>query len=215
MRLWVSAAMIVGLFVALVVASRARRASLEAPPCPQGLREDAARESRIRALVVTLPHGADWLRALPSARFCFGAMSVPATMEDARLVLDAHASDAETAARVKHLLAHHGEPFAPVQGFDASLPCAPQVSAALDAEARALVGEIADRARLAVTVPRLRFAFGGDVERAPDDDARVRIVRAFLDAHPDGGGGIDALATGYAAACARARHGPASDAGRR
>lgn len=166
---------------------------------------DPARERRIRALVITLPGGAARLREVPAARFCFGEMRVPATLGDARLVLDATAGDAETAARVMHLLAHHTSPFAPVDGFDSSRPCAPQVDAALDAEARALVREIADRARLHVDSPRLPFAFAADVHRAADDASRARIVRAFIDAHPDGGGGLDALASGYTAECERTR----------
>lgn len=204
LRLWLSAAVVVALSVALLVSLRARHGALATPPCPTGTREDAAREGRVRALLETLPDGAALSRRVPSARLCFGAQAVPATTPDRRLLLDAAAGDAESAARVRHLLAHHAAPFAPVRGFDPARPCAPQLSAALDAEARALVREVADRARLSVSAPRLPFAFSAEVLRAPDDAARVRLVRAFLDAHPAGGGGVDAVALGYAAACARA-----------
>lgn len=94
-----------------------------------------------------------------------------------------------------------------VQGFDASRPCAAQLDGALDAEARAFVREIADRVRLSVRAPIQPFAFADVVLRAPDEGTRVRLVRAFIDAHPNGGGGIEALASGYAVACARARTG--------
>jgi hypothetical protein len=212
-KLWLGAALLLAVFVTLLVASRARRAALQAPPCPPGLREDAPRAARVRRLVATLPDGAALWRGEPFARLCFGESRVPATMPDGRLVLDGQASDAEVAARVRHLLAHHATRFAPVHGFDSARACAPQLDEALDAEARALVRELADRERLHVSSPRLAFAFADDVRRAPDDAARVRLVRAFLDAHPHGGGGVDALAAGYAAACARAVSGRrASDA---
>ena len=203
LRLWLSAAVVVALSVALVVSLRARHAALAPPACPIGSREDAAREARVRALLETLPDGAALSRRAPAVRLCFGARRVPATTPDRRLLLDAAASDAETAARVRHLLAHHAEPFAPLRGFDPARSCAPQLNAALDAEARALVREVADRVRLQVSAPRLAFAFSDEVLRASDDAARVRLVHAFLDAHPAGGGGVDAVAFGYAAACAR------------
>ena len=209
-RLWLGVAIVLALLFGLVLVSRRRRAVSEAAPraapCVAGTREDPPREARIRALVATLPGGVERLRGVSAARFCFGdRFDVPATTRDGRLELDARASDVETAARVSHLLAHHVTPFAPVTGFDRARPCAPQVAAALDAEAVALVRELADRRRLSVSAPRLEFAFSAEVARAADDAARVRIVRAFIDAHPDGGGGIDALATGYASTCARGR----------
>jgi len=209
-RLWLGVIFVVALFLGLVLLSRGRRAAPEAvpraTPCVAEMREDPPREARIRALVATLPGGVERLRVVTAARFCFGdRFDVPATTRDGRLELDARASDAETAARVRHLLAHHVTPFAPVTGFDPARPCAPQVAAALDAESVALVQELADRRRLSVSAPRLEFAFAADVARAADDAARVRVVRAFIDAHPDGGGGIDALATGYAFTCARGR----------
>jgi hypothetical protein len=209
-RLWLGVSVVLALFVGFALVSRGRRAvpdaAPRAAPCVAEMREDPRREARIRALVATLPGGIERLRVVTAARFCFGdRFDVPATTRDGRLELDARASDAETAARVSHLLAHHVAPFPPVTGFDPAQPCAPQVSAALDAEAAALVQELADRQRLSVSAPRLEFAFAAEVERAADDAARVRIVRAFIDVHPDGGGGIDALATGYASTCARAR----------
>lgn len=205
-RLWLAVSVVVALFLGIVLVSRGRRVVTRAAPCAAEMREEPAREARIRAIVATLPGGIERLRVVAAARFCFGdGFAVPATTRDARLELDARASDVETAARVSHLLAHHVMPFAPVTGFDRAQPCAPQVAAALDAEAVALVQELADRRRLSVSAPRLEFAFAAEVERAADEAARMRIVRAFIDAHPDGGGGIDALATGYATSCARSR----------
>lgn len=205
MRLWLGAALIVGIFATVIVVSRMRRPSFAAPACPEGKREDAARTMRIRALVATLPDGEARLRVSTSALFCFGEMDVPATLPDARFVLDAQASDAEAAARVFHLLTHHMGAFPPVDGFDRTRACAAQVDVALDAEARALVRELADRERLHVDAPRLAFAFTDAVKRAPDEATAIRIVRDFIDAHPNGGGGIDALATGYMTQCSDAQ----------
>lgn len=204
-KLWLSTAVLLAGLVALIVASRALRTSLDARPCPPATHQDATRERQVRLLVATLPDGTSLLRTVPFARFCFGETRIPSTTSDRRLLLDAAASDAETAARVRHLLTHHTVPFAPVQGFDAARPCAAQIDAALDAEAHALVREVADRVRLRLVSPRLSFAFSEAVLHAPDDATRASIVRAFIDAHPHGGGGIDAVASGYAAECARTR----------
>ena len=54
-RLWLAVSVVVALFLGIVLVSRGRRVVTRAAPCAAEMREEPAREARIRAIVATLP----------------------------------------------------------------------------------------------------------------------------------------------------------------
>jgi archaemetzincin len=173
--------------------------------CPAQATPDDGRFERVLALAHVLDPSLPRRLRQRGVRPCWLPQGAPVgggvVTRDGRLMLDAAASDAEVAARVRHLLAHLEVAFPPISGFDAARSCDAQVAEALDGEAEALATEVADRLRLGVVAPRHRFAFEAEARALADPAARRRIVRAWLEAHPGGGLGVDALGDAYARRC--------------
>jgi archaemetzincin len=177
--------------------------------CPLHAVPDDGRFARVLRLGASLDPGLPARVRAAGARPCWLPQGAPAggggVTPEALLMLDAASSDAELAARLRHLAAHLAAPFAPRTGFDPARPCDAQVAEALDGEAEALAAEVVDRVRLAVDAPRHRFAFEAEARAAADHAARRALVRRWLEAHPEGGPGVDALGEAYARRCEDAR----------
>ena len=85
----------------------------------------------------------------------------------------------------------------------AGADCPALVHHALELEARAYATESRLRAALGVTAPVMAFEIEGETAPLPDVEATARWL-AYLEAHPTGAPGIDALGAGYLAQCQRA-----------
>lgn len=177
--------------------------SYHAPPCPEGALDLPARADAIVARLASVPEGAALIEATRPrlGRICFGRGPSVLEERERHVVLDTALGPGEAAARLGHLLMHvrDGSPYAP--GAD----CDAVVARALDAEARAHALELELRRALSAERGALSF---GELEAAFWDapaSERVAGVRAYLEAHPDGAPGIDALASGYRARCERDR----------
>jgi hypothetical protein len=163
----------------------------------------SADEARARSLVARLegaPEGAAIVGRMPAgaARVCFGKVPVSAVTPEGVVLLEVSLADAEAAARLGHLLLHvvEGSP-APRAG---EADCDAAVRRALGAEAAALGLELRLRRALGVEAPAMRYEFEeGFWGAAPGD--REALVLAYLEAHPHGGPGVDALAEGYRRRC--------------
>jgi hypothetical protein len=122
------------------------------------------------------------------------------------LMLDARAGDDETAARLAHLVTHlvDGAPYRddPADDRDGFV----RVAEALLAEARALDRELAARRALGVRDPVVVYELAAEWAEA-DEDARVAVIADWLEAHPDGGPGVDALGRAFRDRCERAARG--------
>jgi hypothetical protein len=160
----------------------------------------------VLATLETIEEGRDVKeRALrvASPRICFGPIGASAVTTEGVILLDDALGEAEAAARVGHLLVHveRGSPLAPQ--VDPSR-CEEAVDRALTAEASALELELRLRRALGVLSPRVRYAFEEEVVRAAPE-ARVGRIKAYLQAHPHGAPGLDALAAGYRQRCLEGR----------
>jgi hypothetical protein len=185
-----------GVVLALGVASCAPAS----PPCPAGTAPDAPRARALIALLERVREGATLTRRLltRTPQLCFGRVPVSAITPDGTVLLDTALNDTEASARLAHLLLHviEGSP-APRPGVH---DCPAAVHQALTAEASALSLELHVRRDLGVTAPALRYEFEQDFWRAPPDD-RHALILSYLQAHPTGAPGIDALAEGYSRRC--------------
>ncbi|MDQ3037104.1 MAG: hypothetical protein M3Y87_32215 [Myxococcota bacterium] len=175
--------------------------STHAPPCPEGALDQPARADAIVARLASVPEGAAIVESARArvARICFG--SGASVIDDERTVLlDRALSEGEAASRLGHLMMHarDGSPYQP--GSD----CEVVVARALDAEARAHAVELALRRALSVRGEALVYELEPVFWETPERD-RVALVRAWLESHPDGGGGFDALGAGYRERCERDR----------
>jgi hypothetical protein len=169
-------------------------------PCPAGTAQDEPRAHALSRLLERTPEGAAVTRRFLThpPQICFGRIPVSAVTADGTVLLDAALSDAEASARLAHLLLHlvEGSP-APRPGiFD----CSAAVRQALAAEASALSLELRLRRELGVASPALAYEFEDDFWRAPLDEREASIF-SYLEAHPAGGPGVDALAEGYLRRC--------------
>lgn len=164
------------------------------------MRADEPRARGLVALLEGAPEGAAIAGRVSAgaARVCFGQVPVSAVTPEGVVLLEATLADAEAAARLGHLLLHvvEGSP-APRAGEP---DCEAAVRRALAAEARALAMELRLRRALGVTAPALRYEFEEDFWRAAPGE-REGVVLAYLEAHPHGGPGVDALAEGYRRRC--------------
>ncbi|AKF08403.1 hemophore-related protein [Sandaracinus amylolyticus] len=170
----------------------------EAPAsCPEGAIERPARADAIRARLATVLEGASLLR-VHSGPICFA--DGPSVIDERThaVVLDRALGEGEAAARLGHLLVHvrDGSPYREGPHCDVV------VARALDAEARAHALELDLRRALSVAPDVLRYELEPAYWAAPPDE-RVALVRAYLEAHPDGAPGIDALASAYRQRCER------------
>lgn len=180
----------------------------EAPACPAGMATMETRARGLRVLLERVPEGARVIGRVPAgaARVCFGRVPVSAVTPDGTVLLEASLGDAEAAARLGHLLLHviEGPPMpalVPAAPALSGAECGAAVRRALVAEAGALALELGLRRALGVTAPALRYEFEQDFWRAPPE-AREGVILAYLESHPGGGPGIDALAESYRRRCA-------------
>lgn len=176
-----------------------------APACPSGTHADAARASAIEHRLASVAEGRaliDAARARVPA-ICFGASESASVISTDRVILLAEGlEEGEAAARLGHLLVHARDGLATDEvhaGMDADA-CELGVDRALDLEARAYVVEVSLQSALGARPTTLAFEFA-DAMRAAPPDARFEIARAYLRDHPDGGPGIDGLASAYRAIC--------------
>ncbi|MBX7195021.1 MAG: hypothetical protein K1X94_23405 [Sandaracinaceae bacterium] len=110
-------------------------------------------------------------------------------------------ADDPTAARLAHLLHHVREgrglvAHEPRAGRD----CEALVEEALREESRAHVVEMEVRATLGVTDPARRFVNEDEILGLPPTE-RAAAELAYLEAHPDGGGGYEPLGRDYRTRC--------------
>lgn len=196
--------------VLLALTGCARKA--EPASCPAGFAADEARARRTEERLRATSEGA---RLLERARgretlVCFGPTDVSAITTTGMILLDARPGEAEIAARLGHLLLHavDGLPMAePIKASDAR-DCYARVREALALEARAFALELRLRRELGVgageeprTVP---YEFEEPFWQA-EPEAREPLVLRYLEEHPHGGPGVDAIAAGYASRCAEER----------
>jgi len=174
------------------------------PACPPGARHDEPRRQRLLALLLGAGEEARSLavRGRDKVRFCFVERDHSAITTDGRLLLDPRQPDHELAARVGHLL-HHAVQGSPYRD-DGSRDCRARVDEALRREAQALALELRLRRALGVERPLLAAEIHRQFRSAPEAE-RPGIIFAYLQAHPHGGPGIDALGAGYLARCQRER----------
>jgi hypothetical protein len=178
-----------------------------APPCPERTREDSARAQRLRDALGSTARGRALLRradAGPPLRLCFGIVAEPGITPERLVLLDERVGDAEAAARLGHLLLHADEGLPMDEGRARGRSCDERVAEAVRVEARAHALEIELRRDLGVTTPRARFAFEGAFWAAPPD-RREAVIRSWLEAHPNGGGGVPGFIAAYRRACERGR----------
>jgi hypothetical protein len=174
--------------------------------CPRSGHLDPARATRLADLLRSSPEGralADgWLAGVRAICFDEGTLSV--VTHEHVVLLDGRMSDAEAAARLGHLLVHErdGHPMAGDIGPESD--CAALVHEAIGREARAYAAESRLRAAFDVRDPVMPFEIAGETAALADADATARWL-AYLEAHPSGAPGIDALGAGYLAQCERDR----------
>ena len=179
-----------------------------AADCPLDAAPDPARDTRIRAALATVPEG----RALIDGSLarvravCFGHGPLSVVTHEHIVVLDEHLGDAEAAARLGHLLVHERDGHPMDAAVTAERDCAALVHEALVRESRAYATESRLRRALEVSHPVMPFEIEADTAPLAPADADLRWL-AYLEAHPDGAPGIDALGAGYLAQCERERSG--------
>lgn len=174
--------------------------------CPLDAAPDPARDGRIRALLSSVPEGralADgWLGGVRAV--CFGPGPLSVVTHEHVVLLDRALGDAEAAARLGHLLMHERDGHPMSENVTAESDCDALVHGAIAREARAYATEARLRAALDVTHPVMPFEIAAETAPLPAPEAEARWL-AYLEAHPDGAPGIDALGAGYRAQCERAR----------
>jgi hypothetical protein len=170
------------------------------PPaaCPEGFFADPPRSAALASRLASVPEGASLVAAAGDRVICFGKPARSVVTLDRQFLLEACEPEAPATARLGHLMLHLAEGSL-LDGGPVRCDCNAWVDEALGAEARALSLEI-----------RLRRALGaGDAARYAFEAAywealpaaQEGAVLAFLRTHPHGGGGVDALAAGYARRC--------------
>lgn len=175
------------------------RASDPVPQCPAGFAENDNRANRLwERLGKTSAAAALMARSTSKPRICFGPTDLSAITTERVIYFDHQLDESEGAAKLGHLFLHF------VDGMPMSNPtpadCKAQVDEALRAEAAAFSLELQLRRELAVTTKKIVYEFDAQYWAAVPD-ARERLVFDYLQAHPDGAPGIDALAAGYAKQC--------------
>ncbi len=188
-------------------ATTSAAAAKEGPStCPKGARQDEPRRQRLLSMLLAAGEESRRLalRGRDKVRFCFMERKHSVVTTEGKLLLDPRWQDGELAARVGHLLFHvvEGLPYRD-RGTD-SRTCQARVAEALRREAQSLALELRLRKALQVGKPTVAFEFTAEVRSAPEGE-RTEVIYAYLQAHPHGGPGIDALGAGYLARCRRER----------
>ncbi len=189
---WVKRGTAAGL---LVLCASACSASPSPPP---GCAVDRARAARVLDTLAGIADAEGLVTEGVEAHLCF-ASGVGTVWPGGVIALPSDLDDAPAAARLVHLAHHvrHGRGLVahePRGGRD----CERLVDEALDDEAAAHVVEMQVRATLVLSPSR--YANEREILALPRP-SRAAAVRAFLDAHPGGGGGYEPLASDYRARC--------------
>ncbi len=166
---------------------------------PPGCAPDAERTARLTRLLAEAPAAAALVSADVPARVCFAPG--PGTLANGTtFVLPDDVGDAETAARLAHLLHHtrHGRGL--VAGAPIAGTCEAAVDEALREEAAAHLLELSLRAAWRVRAPTRPFANASEILALPVE-AREEALFEHLRAHPDGGGGYEPLGRDYLERC--------------
>jgi hypothetical protein len=148
---------------------------------------DPPRSERVRGQLVKLRRDAP--RYL---RVCWGEVRPSVFVQGGVLHLDERLGAEEAAARVLHLLAH--QEFEPPASGDGC------VEAWIRHEAETMARELAAREQLGMQQGVLVYPFEAEVLAATAAE-RADLVERWLWDHPDGGGDVDGLVTGYTRRC--------------
>jgi hypothetical protein len=150
--------------------------------------------------LASAPAGRDLLARAPGPlRICFVEIPVAAVTTEGTFLLDPRTPDAESAARLGHLLLHQIEGGLNIEGAP-DRPCERVVDQAIWAEARAHALELELRRALGVTDPRRRFPFEDAFWAAPPEE-RVATLHHYFRAHPEGDSILPGFVSAYAARC--------------
>ena len=164
------------------------------PSCPEGTHPNPDRAQEVLSLV-----------PVEGARLCFGALWPSRIVTNGVYLLDERASIPETAARVGHLSLHQREAARFETPPTTAEGCAAWVDELLVLESRAYAREL--RLRRELQVSANPYAFEGEFW-ATNTEQQEGVILEYLRAHPEGGGGIDALGAGYFLRCERAQQTP-------
>jgi len=180
-------------------------ADARAPTCPPGSQIDAARTAALGVRLARHPEGARLLSQAGGLRtVCYGALRHSVITEEGVVLLRSDLGQAEAAARFAHLLHHRVEGMPTIDDPADGRGCDERVAEALDREARALALELSLRQSFGVQRPVVRLGVEGRFREA-EEGVRLALLRDWLEAHPDGAQGLDALATGYRRRCEHGR----------
>lgn len=172
----------------------------EAAQCGPGQQDNPARAAAVRALLAKVKAGRGlWSRAPAGLQICFVESGVPSIATDGVITLDRRAADAESAARLGHLLLHAVEGSPLPDKIPPSRSCAEVVQNALGAEARAHARELTLRRQLGIPL-RDGHPFEQAFWAAPEP-RRVELLRAYFRAHPAGGAGLPGYVSAYTQRC--------------
>jgi hypothetical protein len=136
---------------------------------------------------------------ISEASLCFGELWPSRVITNGPYLLDESASDAALAARLGHLAEH--QRLANLFDTPNKKDCEHWVGEVLAAEAGAYAIELRLRRGLGVTEDA--YAFEEEFWRAGEEGEAV-ILR-YLQEHPSGGGGVDALGAGYLERCQKSK----------
>jgi hypothetical protein len=207
-----STAQLLGLAAAgLLAVIACDRGARPHPPERDGCAEghvDEARTRRVLALLSTARAGRSLLeRARRPLRVCHGHGIAPTITTEGALALDSAEQDAESAARLGHLLQHavHGAPLS--KSFDPARSCSALVREAIDAEASAHALELELRRALGVMHPRRVLPFEPAYWAAPAGQ-RLDVLRSYFWRHPGGGAGLPGFVDAYSRRCAEIQRRP-------
>jgi hypothetical protein len=179
------------------------RASDPVALCPATFTQNNERAKTLwKRLGQTSSAAALMRRGVSKPPICFGQTDISTITTTGVIYFDDKLDESEGTARLGHLFTHFvdGMPMAKPRSTD----CEAQVDEALRAESAALSIELQLRKELAVTNRRIQYPFEGPYW-ATVPDKREALIFDFLQAHPDGAPGIDALAAGYAKRCREAK----------
>jgi hypothetical protein len=181
---------VIALLLALIVGVACDRdeptvpAHREETPCPAGLKLDSARAERVLTLLTSVEAGRGVHdRARAPFRLCFGPRDETAVTADGAVLLDTRVPEAESAARLGHLLLHFvdGVRPEPLPTPDPDVrSCESAVEESVAAEARAHALELELRKALGVTHPARTFPFENEFWTTPPTGRDALLRARFL-----------------------------------
>jgi hypothetical protein len=190
------ALILLGLTLVIVLGARQKFPTNSHCRAPYVAQSDLA--TRLWDRLKTTKEGADLVLRLPSPpSVCFGQVEFSVVTTEGIILLNDQATDGENAAKLAHLMLHfaEGNPLEKADGGD----CDERVRNALRREARAFALELRLRRDLGVT--RKAYEFEDEFWTIQDKEKQIFVLFDYLQKHPDGAPGIDALGTSYAKRC--------------